>query len=112
MILHIVLYQPKASATAKDLTELVEVLQTAAREIPSVLQVRVGRTEDLGFGYQNWPKDRNTGNVAVFEFADRSGLERYLAHPAHRRLADLFWKTSDEPLVFDVVSIDPVTESV
>jgi len=107
MILHVVLYQPKASATQEELSQLVEALQAVSREISSIRQVRVGKAIDLGFGYSNWPKDRKNGNVAVFEFDDRSGLEAYLSHEAHKKLAMLFWNTCDQPTIVDVSAIDP-----
>ena len=102
MILHVVLYQPKATATPEQLAELAGALEAASREIASISQVRVGKAVDFGFGYNNWPQDQNTGNVAIFEFKDRSSLESYLAHDAHRKLAALFWSTSDHPIIFDV----------
>ena len=107
MILHIVLYQPKASATPEELSALANALEVASREIPSIRQVRVGRTVDLGFGYKNWPKDQSNGYVALFEFDDRPGLEAYLAHDAHKELAGLFWSTCDQPTIFDVSAGNP-----
>ena len=112
MILHIVLYQPKASATQAELSALADALETASREIPSIKQVRVGSAVDFGFGYNNWPKDRNNGNVVVFEFADRSCLEDYLVHPAHKRLASLFWSTGDHPVIIDVSAVDPIADDL
>jgi hypothetical protein len=106
MIIHIVLYQPKSSATREELSELVSALEVASREIPSIRQVRVGRAVDFGFGYENWPKDQEVFNIAVFEFNDRAGLETYLTHETHRRLAALFWKTCENPIIFDVVATD------
>ena len=107
MILHIVLYQPKASATSEELAELAKVLETASREIPSIRQVRAGKAVDFGFGYSNWPKDQNTGCVAIFEFDDKMGLESYLCHPAHQALAAMFWKTCEQPTIVDVSGLDP-----
>ena len=112
MILHIVLYQPKASATQAELLELVEALQTASRGIPSIRQVRVGKAVDFGFGYSSWPKDQNNGNVAVFEFDDRIALEAYLKHESHQRLAALFWKTCEQPTIVDVSAVDPVVSDL
>ena len=109
MILHVVLYQPRASATREELSELIDVLEAASREIPSVRQVRIGKAVDLGFGYSNWPKDQQTGYAAIFEFEDKTGLEAYLAHPTHARLAALFWSTSDQPTILDVVAADSKT---
>lgn len=112
MILHVVLYQPKASATREELSELANALETASREIPSIQQVRVGKVTDFGFGYANWPKDQNDGNVAVFEFIDRPALEAYLAHEAHKRLAAAFWKTCDQPVIIDVSAVDPTVDGL
>ena len=112
MILHIVLYQPKASATGEELSELANALEAASRQIPSIRQVRVGRAIDFGFGYSNWPKDQNNGNVAVFEFADRTGLDAYLAHANHKRLAALFWSTCDQPTILDVSAADPKVDDL
>ena len=112
MILHVVLYQPKASATPEELAELADALEGASREISSITQVRVGKAVDFGFGYSTWPKDQNNGNVAIFEFRDRIALETYLAHQTHKRLAALFWSTCDQPVIIDVSAIDPTRDSV
>ena len=107
MILHIVLYQPKASATPEELCELANALERASREIPSIRHVRSGKAVDFGFDYKTWPNDRNDGYMALFEFDDRPGLEEYLAHEAHKRLAALFWNTCDQPTILDVSAVDP-----
>jgi hypothetical protein len=112
MILHIVLYQPKSSATHEELLELASALESASREIPSISQVRVGKAVDCGFGYNNWPKDQESGHVAVFEFNDRHALESYLAHQEHKKLAALFWRTCDQPLIIDVSAVDPMADDV
>ena len=112
MILHVVLYQPKASATREELSELASALEAASRGIPSIKQVRVGKAVDFGFGYSNWPKDQNNGNVAVFEFIDRPALEAYLAHESHKRLAAAFWNTCNQPLIIDVSALDPSVDDM
>jgi hypothetical protein len=112
MILHIVLYQPKLSVPREELSELINALERAGREIPSIRQVRVGRAIDFGFGYEHWLKDQKSLNVAIFEFEDRGGLESYLAHDAHKKLAALFWKTCDQPIIFDVSAIDAAVEDL
>jgi hypothetical protein len=111
MILHIVLYQPKPSATREELAELANSLESASRGIPSIRQVRVGKAMDFGLGYKNWPEDQKNGNVAVFEFDDRFGLEAYLAHDKHKTLSSLFWSTCDRPVIIDVHALDPMVES-
>ena len=112
MILHVVLYQPKPSATPEELSGLVKALEVASREIPSIRQVRVGRAVDLGFSYSNWSKDQNSLNVAVFEFEDLDALKAYLTHEAHQRLAALFWSTCDKPTIIDVSALDPTAHDL
>jgi hypothetical protein len=112
MILHIVLYQPKPSVPREELSELINALERASREIPSIRQVRVGRAIDFGFGYENWPEDQKQLSMAIFEFDDKGGLESYLAHDAHKTLAALFWKTCDQPIIFDVSAIDATVEDL
>jgi hypothetical protein len=112
MILHIVLFQAKPSATVEDSAELTAALEATSRQVTSIRSVRVGRATDLGFGYSNWPKDQNSGYVAVFEFDDRNGLQSYLSHPTHTRLSDLFKNTSDQSVVFDAEVVDPTLQSI
>ena len=112
MILHVVLYRPKPSATAEELSELVNALEVASREIPSIRQVRVGKAVDLGFSYSNWSTDQNDLNVALFEFEDLDALKAYLTHEAHQKLAALFWSTCDKPTIIDVSAVDPTVHGL
>lgn len=112
MILHVVLYQPKPSATPEELSELVSALEVASRKIPSIRQVRIGRAIDLGFSYFSWSKDQNLLNIAVFEFEDVNGLKSYLAHEDHKKLAALFWSTCDQPTIIDVSAVDPTGQDL
>ena len=112
MILHVVLYQPKPSATPEELCELVKALEVASREILSIRQVRVGKAVDLGFAYSSWSKDQQSLNVAIFEFEDLNALRTYLAHEAHRKLAALFWSTCDDPTIIDVSAVDPTVQGL
>jgi len=106
MILHIVLYQPKPTATLDELLSLAKAIERACQEIPSVRQARVGKASDFGFRYKTWPYDQNMGFAAVFEVNDLVGLTEYLEHPAHKELADMFWKTCDNPIIVDVSASD------
>jgi len=112
MILHVVLYQPKPSATPEELSDLVNALEVVSREVPSIRQVRIGRALDLGFSYSNWSKDQNELNVAVFEFDDLNGLKAYLEHEDHKKLAALFWSTCDRPTIVDVSAVDPTAQDL
>ena len=108
MILHVVLYQPRATATLEERTELVAALEAACHEIPVIQQVRVGKAMDLGMGYMNWSLDQQMDYVAVFEFRDEIDLRSYLAHDHHRRLAEMFWKVCERTTIIDVAAVDPL----
>ena len=110
MILHIVLYQPKATASLEELQALSQAIEEAARDIQTISQVRVGRAKDLGFGYKTWPYNQTSGYAAVFEFSDIHGLRAYLMHDRHKDLAEMFWKTCDNPTILDVEAVDPIRQ--
>jgi hypothetical protein len=107
MILHIVLYQPRPTATPEELNALAKAVERASRQIESIRQVRVGRARDFGFGYKTWPYNQNDAYAAVFEFADLNDLGKYLVHESHKELAEVFWKTCDNPTILDVQATDP-----
>ena len=105
MILHIVLYQPKITASAEELLELSRAIEKVCRDIPTIKQSRVGKASNFGFAYKTWPYDQNIGYMAMFEFDDFNGLREYLDHPSHKELAKLFWSTCDKPIILDVSAI-------
>ncbi len=107
MILHVVFYQPKASATAEEMAELVAAIERASRVIPTVQQARAGRTRDFGFDYSSRSSDQKYAYMAVFEFNDLIGLEGYLLHEEHKMLASLFWNTCEYTMIVDVEAGDP-----
>lgn len=108
MILHLVLYQPRATATPEDRAELVAALEAACHEIPVIQQVRVGKAINLGMGYKNRSLGQNMDYVAVFEFRDEIDLRSYLVHDHHRRLAEMFWKVCESTTIIDVAAVDPL----
>jgi hypothetical protein len=107
MILHVVFYQPRESATAEELSNLVSSLEAASLEIPSIRQVRVGKAIDLGMGYGNRSISLNLDYCAIYEFDDVIGLTTYLLHQAHKRLGELFWSVCEKTMIVDVEAVDP-----
>lgn len=107
MILHVVFYQPKASATAGELAELVAAIERASREIPAIRQVRAGRALDLGLSYYERSLGQKLDYMAIFEFNDLDGLKAYLLHDEHTKLAKLFWSACEETMIVDVEAVDP-----
>jgi len=103
MILHVVLFKPRAGLTEPDRLALAAALDRAAREIPTVRGVRVGRRVRHGAGYEATSPDA-ADYVAILEFDDLDGLQTYLRHPAHQELGTRFAEACGDPgpMVFDV----------
>lgn len=108
MILHVVLYQPRDSATTEERTTLTRALDLACREISTIQQVRVGKTIDLGTDYSKRSNGQQFEYVAVFEFRDAIDLKAYLVHDHHKKLAEMFWKVCDRTMIVDVEAMDPM----
>jgi hypothetical protein len=100
MVLHVALFRPRAELPAADRVGLVEALEDALRQIPSIRTFRVGRRVIHGAGYEAlMPLDLEYG--AVLEFDDLAGLQAYLHHPAHQALGSLFMKSIDTSAIYD-----------
>src|SRR5262245_22566143 len=74
MIVHAVLFRPKADLPAPERRALVDALSTAIRAIPSVRQARVGRRVTHGRGYEQLMRSDFT-YAAFIEFDDLDGLQ-------------------------------------
>jgi hypothetical protein len=107
MILHVVMYQPRASATAEERTTLATTIEKACREIPSIQQARVGKAVDLQITYAGLSSGQKYEYLAVFEFRDEFDLKAYLEHPQHKELGEMFWKVCERTKIIDVTAIDP-----
>lgn len=99
MLVHLVLFRPKAALAAAHRETLVAAIERAHREIGGVRRFRVGRRTMQSAGYAAMAPDYPF--LALIEFDDESSLRDYLQHPAHAELAKLFWETSDAPLAYD-----------
>ena len=107
MILHIVLYEPKPGLSEADMAQFSAVLLEACATIPSIRQVRSGKTIDLGLGFEHRSEGLEFRYVAIFEFESVDGLKDYLTHPAHAALAEQFWKHCERTMILDVEAEDP-----
>lgn len=99
MLLHVVLFRPKADLEARDRESLVAAIERAHREISVIRRFAVGkrvfREASYGVGLPEYPF------IALVELEDERDLQQYLQHPAHAELARWFWKTSDSALAYD-----------
>ena len=100
MIVHLVLFRPRAELSDMHRQELADALTTAIRDIPSVRRARVGRRVRHGRPYEQLMRT-DYEYAAVLEFDDLDGLKAYLAHPAHDALAARFFDAFEEALMYD-----------
>ena len=100
MLLHIVLFRPKPGISEGDRAAMFAALETAARDIPSVRRFQVGARMTHGARYEQL-MEQDFPLVAIVEFDDLEGLQAYLRHPAHDRLAQLFYSLQEMALAYD-----------
>ena len=90
VVAHVVLLAPRADLTPDQRENVVAALERAAREIPSVRRVRIGKRIRHEAAYEQLAVP-DFSFAAIFEFDDLAGLRAYLAHPAHADLGARFY---------------------
>ena len=100
MVAHLVLLTPRSDLTPEQREAFIRAFEGAARAIPSVRRVRVGKRILHGQAYEA----RAGGTyafAAMFEFDDLAGLQAYLGHPAHQELGARFYDSLEEAVACD-----------
>ena len=100
MLLHVVLFRPRASLMHDERAALVDSFARVLRGIPSIRRSRIGRRVTHGRGYEQSMRE-NYEYAAVLEFDDLTALEAYLEHPAHEELAQRFFAAFETALMYD-----------
>ena len=100
MVWHLVLLKLREELAAVERRQFADTFRQAVSAIPSVRGVRFGRRLLHGAGYERLAPDAGDF-VAIIEFDDRDGLQRYLAHPAHDALGAAFGELLSAALVYD-----------
>lgn len=101
MIVHVVLFGLKPGLTDADRNAVREALATAAREIPSVKNLRVGRRVKHSLpGYEQTMTDDYEFAV-IIEFDTIQGVKDYLQHPAHAAAGHHFTASLAKALAYD-----------
>ncbi len=106
MVAHVVLLAPRPDLTAAQRDAVMSALERAAREIPSVRRVSVGRRIRHGAAYEAGAAV-DFAFAAIFEFDDLAGLQAYLAHPAHEDLGARFYDSLSAGLACDYEMAGP-----
>lgn len=106
MIRHVVLFQPRAPLSSAERQALLDAVTAAARQCPTVRGCTIGRRVRHGRpGYEQMM--RADYEFALFlDFDDLSGLQAYLAHPAHRMAGEYFTSASSSALAYDYAVAD------
>jgi len=100
VIAHLVLFTPRADLPVEERRALAAAFAQAARAIPSVRGVRVGRLIRHGARYESAPA-APPAFAAIIEFDDVAGLRAYLDHPAHEGLGTCLREAVSEAAVYD-----------
>ncbi len=75
MITHIVLFQPKVSATNEELTAFFERVQALQQVIPGIVSISVGENHSIYHG--------GFTHGIIMHFVDEAYLQAHHIHPAH-----------------------------
>jgi hypothetical protein len=108
---HVVLFRPRADLTRAQAGELLDSFTRAARVIPSVQAVRVGRRVMFGYAYESIPQPDYHFMVEL-DFADAEGLQAYLTHPLHADLASRFYAAVAEGHAYDMATVVDVSAAL
>jgi hypothetical protein len=100
LILHVVLFRPRANLSASERQSLADAFAAALRAIPTVRRALVGRRFSHGRGYEHLMR-MDYEYAAVLEFEDPSALLAYLEHPAHQQLGERFFNAFEDALMYD-----------
>ena len=106
MIVHVVLFSPRADLSKSDRRGLLDALVAASDEIPSIRSFRVGKRVKHGLpGYEQMMRD-DYEFAAIIEFDDMAALKEYLAHPSHTTIGMHFVKSAERSLAYDYDVVD------
>ena len=100
MVVHVVLFRPRAGLTDDSRREMFDALKTAATAIPTVRRFRVGTRTTHGAAYEQLMSE-DFPFAAIVEFDDLAGLQAYLRHPHHEKLGALFYQLQESALAYD-----------
>lgn len=101
MIVHIVLFEPRAGLTAAQRDKVLDDLRAAAAAIPTLRRCRIGERITLGLHGYEQAMTVDYRYAAIMEFDDRAGLEAYLRHPAHEAAGRHFTESAARALAYD-----------
>ncbi|WFB50474.1 Dabb family protein [Vibrio coralliilyticus] len=95
MIRHILLIQFKPNASCQQIEELKNSFLSMPTKIEGV--------DSVEWGLNDSPegKNKNYTHCVMMTFADEAGRDRYLPHPEHDALKEIFRPILEDIVVFD-----------
>jgi hypothetical protein len=106
MIAHVILFKPKAGFGDAEQQTVLDGLRAAARTIPAIKKLRVGRRIKHGLpGYEQAMREDFEYSLIV-EVDDLDGLKAYLTHPLHKAIGQHFTQSSSAALAYDYEMLD------
>lgn len=106
MILHIVLFEPKAALQGSDMRSFAKTVADTCSSLPMIRTATVGRRADVDAGYDRSFGDNTYKYAAILGFDRRQDLIAYLNHPSHAELGRLFWLNCERTVVSEVETVD------
>jgi hypothetical protein len=101
VIVHVVLFEPRADLTDAQRNKVLDDLRAAAAAIPTLRRCRIGQRITLGLPGYEQAMTVDYQYAAIMEFDDRAGLEAYLRHPAHVAAGRHFTESAARALAYD-----------
>jgi len=105
VVVHVVLFRPKADLSEHNRQEMFDALRSAATGIPSVRRFLVCTRVTHGAAYERLAT-QDFPFAAIVEFDDLAGLRAYLEHPQHEKLGALFYRFQEMAVAYDYVVED------
>lgn len=99
MLLHVLLFRPRADLDSAKKEALAASLDVARRDIPGIRRVSIGRRVTHGRGYEQGMPD--FPYAAILEFDDVASLRAYLDHPSHADLGTRFMEALEAGVILD-----------
>jgi hypothetical protein len=100
MILHVVLFRPRADLRDQQRQGLAKAFADAIDHIDAIKRARIGRRRIHGRSYEQLMREDYT-HAAILEFEDLAGLGAYLEDPVHTELGSRFFDCFEQALMYD-----------
>ena len=100
MIVHVVLFRPRADLSMDHRRALIDAWATALHDIPSISRAHVGPRIRIGRPYEELIRT-DFPYAAVLEFDHVDALRAYLDHPAHEAISTRFFAAIADAVIYD-----------